>query len=192
MKNARRDRRWFTAEGSRRLHRRPHRHALRLHQAREEPAAVQAVHRHGRTDFPKTNSSNGPMARPKKDDLKCSACRSRSDRPERCGRFCSRTKKMAGEPYNAYVGIKAGEAVSDMLIGTDDFGQSLCHSDGRNPRRADRRPRPDRTRPHPARPGRRTRQSEVHQAATDDPIIKAAMRPQGPGVLTPMGGFRQN
>ena len=30
------------------------------------------------------------------------------------------------------------------------------------------------------------------KAATDDPIIKAAMRPQGPGVLTPMGGFRQN
>jgi hypothetical protein len=28
------------------------------------------------------------------------------------------------------------------------------------------------------------------KAATDDPTIKAAMRPQGPSVLTPMGGGR--
>lgn len=106
--------------------------------------------------------------------------------------FLFKEEKMAGDAYNAYVGFKAGEAVSDMLIGTDSYGQSFAISmeDIRGVLIEDLA-LVETARIQRALIDERVKAKFI-KAATDDPIIKAAMRPQGPGVLTPMGGFRQN
>lgn len=99
-------------------------------------------------------------------------------------------EEKAGAIYNAYMDFKVSEATSGMLIGSDDFGQSFAipmeevrgilleNLDLLETARIQRSLADERTK------------AKFIKAATDDPIIKAAIRPQGPGVLTPMGGFR--
>jgi hypothetical protein len=98
-------------------------------------------------------------------------------------------KENAGKVYNAFVDAYAEVSGKTILLGVDDFGQSFAiPSEQINGVLLEDLDLVETARIQRSLADERTKAKFI-QAATNDPTIKAAMRPQGTPVLTPQGGF---
>jgi hypothetical protein len=101
--------------------------------------------------------------------------------------FLFKEEKDAGEVYNAYMDFKGSRAEGGVLIGHDDYGQtfSFPFEEIRGVLLEDLE------QIEAARIQRALIDEHVKAkfiaAAKSDPVIMAAARGQGPGVITPMG-----
>lgn len=99
-------------------------------------------------------------------------------------------EEKAGAIFNAYVSAKVEGSCTGPLIGSDDYGQSFAIPiDEISGMLLEDLPAVETARIQRSLIDERCKAKFI-KAATDDPTIKAAMRLQGPSVLTPMGGGR--
>jgi hypothetical protein len=106
-----------------------------------------------------------------------------------CWALLFKEEAKAGEAYNAYVASKVNGDTVDILIGTDDFGQSyaipLADINGILLEDLDL---VEEARIQRSLANART-EVKFQQRARVDPVIRNAQA--GTPVLTPMSGFRQ-
>ena len=105
--------------------------------------------------------------------------------------FLFKEEQKAGEAYNLYVDHKLGRGESGILIMNDDFGQTcaipFADINGITCEDLDL---VEAARIYRSLAEERLK-IKLQTAAKTDPLIGPAISNRGPGVLTPMGGFRQ-